>query len=125
MYVGKLPLLLFYFVFEGKFQAQAPRRAYIREGDLRSVFCVTIFGGLYLEGLIHGAAYFPNFTVIDQKPMVYYTVKTIEKGIQTTSHTQNRPVNYKKRFWKSSKTKFTYPALLSLKKRWFPIFFFH
>ena len=29
----------------------------------RRVFCVTILGGLYLEGLIHGRAYFQNFTV--------------------------------------------------------------
>ena len=41
---------LFYFVFEGNFQVQAPRR----------VFCVTILWGLYLEGLIHGGAYFRN-----------------------------------------------------------------
>ena len=27
------------------------------------VFCVTILGGLYLEGLIRGGAYFRNFTV--------------------------------------------------------------
>ena len=27
---------------------------------------------------------------IGQKPMVYYTGKPIEKGIQTTSHKQNR-----------------------------------
>ena len=38
---------LFYFVFEGKFQVQAPRG-----GE-----------GLYLEGLINGGAYFRNFTV--------------------------------------------------------------
>ena len=36
---------LFYFVFEGNFQVKAP-------------------GGLYLEGLIHGGAYFRNFTVL-------------------------------------------------------------
>ena len=40
---------LFYFVFKGKFQVQALRGAYIRR-----VFCVTILGGLYLEGLIFG-----------------------------------------------------------------------
>ena len=28
------------------------------------VFCVTGLGGLYLEGLIHGGAYFRNFTVV-------------------------------------------------------------
>ena len=45
---------LFYFVFEGKFQLQALRGAYIRRGDLREGFCVTILEGLYLEGLIFG-----------------------------------------------------------------------
>ena len=35
---------MFYFVFEGNFRVQAP-------------------GGLYLESLIHGVAYFRNFTV--------------------------------------------------------------
>ena len=44
---------LFCFVFEGKFQVQAPRR----------VFCVTSLGGLYLARLIHGRAYFRDFTV--------------------------------------------------------------
>ena len=32
-------------------------------GGFTEVFCVTSLGGLYLEGLIHGGAYFPNFTV--------------------------------------------------------------
>ena len=27
-------------------------------------FCTTILGDLYLEGLIHGGAYFRNFTVV-------------------------------------------------------------
>ena len=35
---------LFYFVFDGNFQYKPP-------------------GGLYLEGLIHGGAYFRNFAV--------------------------------------------------------------
>ena len=30
----------------------------------RRVFCVTSLGGLYLEGLMHGEAYFQNFTVL-------------------------------------------------------------
>ena len=52
-------LALFYFVFEGNF----PRGAYIWRGDLTEDFCVTGLGGLYLEGLTHGGAYFRNFTV--------------------------------------------------------------
>ena len=34
-----------------------------RVGDLTEGFCVTVLGGLYLEGLIHGGAYIWNFTV--------------------------------------------------------------
>ena len=43
---------LFYFVFEGNFQVQAPGGAYIWRGDLTEGFCVTSLGGVYLEGLI-------------------------------------------------------------------------
>ena len=51
---------LFCFVFEGKFQVQAPRRAYIRRGGLTEGFLRYEFGGayiwrgLYMEGLIFG-----------------------------------------------------------------------
>ena len=48
----------FYFVFEGKFQVQAPQGAYIRRGDLTEGFLRYDFGGL-----IFGGAYFRNFTV--------------------------------------------------------------
>ena len=47
-------LALFYFLFEGNFQVQAPppRGAYIWRGDLTERFCITSLGGLYLERLI-------------------------------------------------------------------------
>ena len=55
---------LFYFVFEGKYQVQAPPGGLYSEGRFNGgFFCVTILGGLYLEGLIRGGAYFRNFTV--------------------------------------------------------------
>ena len=54
---------LFYFVLEGNFPSTSPWLAYIWRGDLTEGFCV---GGLYLEGLIHGGAYFRNFTVLKQ-----------------------------------------------------------
>ena len=50
---------LFFFVFEGKFQVQAPRGAYIRRGDLTGGFLRYDFGGL-----IFGGAYFRNFKVV-------------------------------------------------------------
>ena len=49
------------FVFEGYFPSTSPQGAYIWTW----VFCVTSLGGLYLEGLIHGGAFFWNFTVCD------------------------------------------------------------
>ena len=51
---------LFYFVFESKFQVQAPRGAYIQRGDLTEGFLRydsggLIFGGAYTwKGLIFG-----------------------------------------------------------------------
>ena len=41
----------------------SPPGAYIRRGDLTEGLLCYDFGGLYLEGLIHGGAYFRNFTV--------------------------------------------------------------
>ena len=59
---------LFYFVFEGKFQVQAPPPGgwglYL-EGRFRRGF----LGSLYLEGVIHGGAYFRNFMVIEKKKL--------------------------------------------------------
>ena len=41
-----------------------PRRLIFGGVISRRVFCVASLGGLYLEALIHGGAYFRNFTVI-------------------------------------------------------------
>ena len=49
---------LFYSVFEGNFQVQAPGGAYIWRGDLTEGFLRYEFGGF-----IHGGSYFRNFTV--------------------------------------------------------------
>ena len=57
---------LFYFAFEGNFRAQAPRGAYIwRRGFNGEFFAIRVWGGLYLEGFLHGGAYFRNFTVLN------------------------------------------------------------
>ena len=50
---------LFYFVFEGNFQVQAPGGAHIWRGNLTERFLRYELGGL-----IFGGAYFRNFTVI-------------------------------------------------------------
>ena len=47
--------MMLHFVFDGNFQVQAPRGAYIWRGDLtKGVFAFRSLGGLYLEGLIFG-----------------------------------------------------------------------
>ena len=43
---------LFYFVFEGNFQVQAPGGLIFGGAIERRVFCITSLGGSYLEGLI-------------------------------------------------------------------------
>ena len=52
--------VLFYFEFEGYFPSTSPREAYIWGGDLTEGFL-----RYWFEGLIHGRAYFQNFTVIN------------------------------------------------------------
>ena len=53
-----------------------PGDVYSEERFNGGFFCVTILGGLYLEELIHGGAYFQNFTVAN----LVYTY--FEKGCQ-------------------------------------------
>ena len=59
--------VLFYFVFEGTVFKYKPPGAYICRGELTEGFLRNDFGVLYLEGLIHGEAYFRNFTVFTQE----------------------------------------------------------
>ena len=54
-------LALFYFVFEGKFQLQAPRRTYIRRGDLKEGFLLYDFGGLIFGGAYTWRGLFSKF----------------------------------------------------------------
>ena len=54
---------LFYFVFKGNVQVQAPVGLIFGGAISRRVFCFSSLEGLYLEGIIHGGAYFRNFTV--------------------------------------------------------------
>ena len=54
---------LFYFVFEGNFPSTSPWVASIWRGNLMEGFLRYRIGGLYLEGLIHGGAYFWNLMV--------------------------------------------------------------
>ena len=55
---------LFYFVFESNFPSTSFRGLIFGGAIQQGVFCVTGLGGLCLEGLIHGGAYFRNFMVV-------------------------------------------------------------
>ena len=52
---------LLYFVFEGKFQVQAPQGAYIRRGDFTEGFLHYDFGGLYFGGAYTWRGLFSEF----------------------------------------------------------------
>ena len=66
MTVGRITVFaLFYFVFEGNFQVQAPGGAYIWRGGLTEGFLRYEFGGLIFG--IFGGAYFQNFTVFGDR----------------------------------------------------------
>ena len=54
---------LYYFVFEGNCQVQAPGGAYIWRGELTESFFALRVWGASSEGVIQGGAYFRNFTV--------------------------------------------------------------
>ena len=69
----------FYFVFEGKFQVQAPQGAYIRRGDLTEGFLRYDFGGL-----IFGGAYFRNFRVFLLKIQEAISYKTKQVFIRSS-----------------------------------------
>ena len=56
-------IALFYFVFEGTFQVQAPQGAYIRKGDLREGFLHYDFEGLILGGAYTWKGLLLEFTV--------------------------------------------------------------
>ena len=47
---GNLPFLVFYFVFEGNLQVQAPAEAYTRSRDITEVFLRYRLGGLIFGG---------------------------------------------------------------------------
>ena len=52
---------MFYFVFEGKFQVQAPLGAYIRRGDLTEGLLHYNFGGLIFGGAYTWRGLFSEF----------------------------------------------------------------
>ena len=52
---------LFYFVFEGNFQVQAPVGAYTRRGDLKEDFLQYRFGGLIFGGAYTWRSLFLEF----------------------------------------------------------------
>ena len=64
---GNLPFLLFFTLYLRAISKYKSSGAYIWRGHLtEGFFALREFGGLFLEGLIHGGAYFRNFTVLTE-----------------------------------------------------------
>ena len=79
---------LFYFVFQGKFQVQGPREAYIRRGDLTEGFLRYDFAG----------AHFRNFTVFSNRGRL----RTSQFFLCDKQHESRRVREKKPKFKKSS-----------------------
>ena len=76
---------LFYFVFEGKFQVQAPQGAYIRRGDLTEGFLRYDFGGLIFGGAFTWRGLFMDNTQwYTSHPRVMVTNVTLNDRILVT-----------------------------------------
>ena len=65
---------LFYFVFEGKFQVQAPQGAYIRRGELTEGFLRHDFGGLIFGGAYTWRGLFSEFYGIRFKVITFLSL---------------------------------------------------
>ena len=72
---------LFYFVFEGNFQEQAPGGLYSEGWFNGGFFAFRVWGAYILEGLIHRGAYLWNFMVyccsITEEPLLLSVYLTI------------------------------------------------
>ena len=65
---AKICVLLYSFCFVlfwiwGQFPSTSPRGHVFGGAIYQTFFCIMSLGGLYLDGFIHGVAYFQNFTV--------------------------------------------------------------
>ena len=81
---GNLPFLLcFTLYWRANSKYKPPGGLYSEERFNGGFFCVTILGGLYLEGLIHGGAYFRNFTV--QPNLVPGVLSLLSRGMRENS----------------------------------------
>ena len=69
---------LFYFVFEGKFQVQAPRRAYVRRGYLTEGFLRYDYGGFIFGGDYTWRGLFSEFYGIIITIIIHFIIKMIK-----------------------------------------------
>ena len=69
---------LFYFVFEGKFQVQAPRRAYVRKGYLTEGFLRYDYGGFIFGGDYTWRGLFSEFYGIIITIIIHFIIKMIK-----------------------------------------------
>ena len=77
---------LFYFVFGGKFQVQAPPGAYFRMGDLTEAFLRCDFGGLIFGGAYTWRGLFSEFYGI-MRPwiLLFVVLKTTIFGLHPSN----------------------------------------
>ena len=87
---------LFYFVFEGKFQVQAPRGAYIWRGDLTEGFLRYRFGGLIFGRAYTWRGLFSEFYgIFKPREAAYQSVFLCDKQHESRRVRMNKPKFYK------------------------------
>ena len=88
---------LFYFVFEGKFQVQGPRGAYIRRGNLTEGFLRYDFGGLIFGGAYTQRGLFSEFYGMVRKAIVIicytHSQHSLEKLYNSIIYSMCMPVH--------------------------------
>ena len=77
---------LFYFVFGGKFQVQAPPGPYFRRGDLTEGFLRCDFGGLLFEGAYTWRGLFSEFYgIVRPWILLFVVLKTTIFGLHPSN----------------------------------------
>ena len=84
---------LFYFVFEGNFQVQAPGGLYLMGQFNGGFFCVTSLGSLYLEGLIFGVLQYMYPMLYSCYPQYPTNSTTLRRGWEKVTFHSNCPQN--------------------------------
>ena len=90
---AKICVLLYSFCFVlfwiwGQFPSTSPGAHVFGGAIYQTFFCIMSLGGLYLDGFIHGVAYFQNFTVFHVCKCTLAYLSRDQNNLQTSLQTE-------------------------------------